>query len=400
MLGGSLWRLRRIRAAGIPWISGQATALALAPAAGVRRPVTVLLHEAVAAPVTCGFGQPAIVLPPDAREWSESDLRRAFIHELEHVRRGDWAMQLVARAMCGAYWFHPLVWIAWRRLRLESERACDDAVVSDVERTDYAEQLVMLAERLSRGRIQPVLAMASRSDLSVRVTALLDRTQLRGRAGAAVVTATALAAAVFVALIAPVRAVAVSLEPDAAAVVQQAMHVNAATKALNIALVEAADRGDLASVTELLNSGADVNAVVAGDGSPLIVAARGGHTKIVFFLLERSADPNLAVRGDGNPLIMAARGGHADIVTALLDRGASIDEIVPDDENALIQASEQGRLDIVTLLVSRGANVNARAWAAAAREREGGEWRTPLSMARKNRHDAVVKYLVSVGAVE
>jgi beta-lactamase regulating signal transducer with metallopeptidase domain len=55
----------------------------------------------------------------------------------------------MARVVCALYWFHPLVWIAWRRFCLESERACDDAVVRSVERIAYAEQLVALARRLS-----------------------------------------------------------------------------------------------------------------------------------------------------------------------------------------------------------------------------------------------------------
>ena len=38
-------------------------------------------------------------------------------------------MQILARAVAAFYWFHPLVWMAWRRLCLEAERSCDDAVV-------------------------------------------------------------------------------------------------------------------------------------------------------------------------------------------------------------------------------------------------------------------------------
>lgn len=68
---------------------GEASARALACDRGVRQRLTVLLHERVAVPVTCGLLCPAIVLPPDAREWTESDLRRAFVHALEHVRRAD-----------------------------------------------------------------------------------------------------------------------------------------------------------------------------------------------------------------------------------------------------------------------------------------------------------------------
>lgn len=116
-------------------------------------------------------------------------------------------------------------------------------------------------------------------------------------------------------------------------------------------------------------------------------------------LLDRGADPNLGVQGDGNPLIMAAREGHLSIVSLLLDRGARIEDIVDGDENALIQASGAGALDVVKLLVARGANVNARVYVEEP-YRGASEWRTPLSMARRGQHRAVVEFLLSKGARE
>src|SRR4030095_14806988 len=133
-----------------------------------------------------------------------------LVHELEHVRRGDWAIQLAARATCILYWFHPLVWVAFRWLSLQAERACDDAVVRGAERTEYAEQLVLLAGRLSKAQAQAALGMANRSDLSTRVSALLDGSQRRGRAGFLTAAGALPAASIVLATIAPVRAVAQS----------------------------------------------------------------------------------------------------------------------------------------------------------------------------------------------
>ena len=112
----------------------------------------MLLHEALPGPMTCGVLHPAIVLPPDAQIWDQEDLNRAIVHELEHVRRGDWVSHCLARAVCAVYWFHPLVWIAWRQLALEAERSCDDAVLGRSEATAYADQLVGLAQAVVGGR--------------------------------------------------------------------------------------------------------------------------------------------------------------------------------------------------------------------------------------------------------
>jgi bla regulator protein BlaR1 len=207
-LANGLWRLRRVCRGGLPWPHGQAMAQWLAVEAGVRRRVDVLIHEETLGPMTCGLVRPVVVLPPDARAWCDSDLRQALVHEIEHVRRGDWLIHFVARFVCALYWFRPLVWRAWRRLGLEAERACDDAVLRGAERTAYAEQLVMLAQRLLTSTARPVLSMANRSDLSARVFAVLDRDQPRGRAGISHVVVIAIAAIVLVLGVSPLRAVA------------------------------------------------------------------------------------------------------------------------------------------------------------------------------------------------
>jgi uncharacterized protein (TIGR03435 family) len=179
-----LWQVRSLRRSGLPWRDGRVRVEALAADSKIRRRIEVLLHEALPGPMTCGLAHPAIVLPIDARTWATEDLRRAIVHELEHVRRSDWMSHCLARVVAACYWFHPIVWAAWRQLTLEAERACDDAVLRRSEATAYADQLVALAQRLSQASHQPQLAMASRRDLAARVVAVLDSGQPRGRAGA------------------------------------------------------------------------------------------------------------------------------------------------------------------------------------------------------------------------
>lgn len=342
--------------------------------------IEVLLHENVSAPLTFGLLRPSIILPMSARQWSQADVRHALVHEMEHIKRRDWPLLLLVQAACALYWFNPIVWMARRRICLEAELACDDAVLRDHEAPGYARQLVALADEMSNARAELALGMAKRSDLSIRIFALLDSNRRRGRAGMRARLLAVAATTLLLFSLAPVRAVAQSNAEDST-------------------LLEAAQRGDIAVITSLLNSGGHVNASMSGDGSPLIAAARAGQAPAVRLLLDRGADPNMAVRGDGCPLIAGAAAGHADIVSLLLDRGAWIDQMVPDDENALIQASGGGHLDVVKLLVARGANPNARAWAEAGFNRPS-EWRTPLSMALRGKHADVAGFLRSSGAHE
>jgi uncharacterized protein (TIGR03435 family) len=203
-----LQQVRALRQFGLPWRDGQSMVNQLAMDAGIHRRVELLLHQSLPAPVTCGFIRPAIVLPPDTLVWDADDLNRAIVHELEHVRRFDWTSHCLARIACAVYWFHPLVWVAWRQFELEAERSCDDAVLARSEATAYADQLLGLARRLSAAHKSPALAMANRSDLSARVGSVLDGRRSRGRASALLAAVACAVAVTIVLAMSPLRMVA------------------------------------------------------------------------------------------------------------------------------------------------------------------------------------------------
>jgi uncharacterized protein (TIGR03435 family) len=226
----ALWQIRSLRRSGLPWLDGQSIAETLALDAGIHRRVEVLLHEALPGPITCGVLGPAIVLPREAESWAREDLSRAIVHELEHVRRGDSATRCLARTACALYWFHPLAWIAWRKLVLEAERSCDDAVLRRSEATAYADQLVGLAKRLPSAQRSPLLAMASRSDLSARVGSLLDGRQRRGRVGAFSLAMACAGAVLLVIVMSPLTIVAApQAEPRPAFEVASVKSIDPAT---------------------------------------------------------------------------------------------------------------------------------------------------------------------------
>lgn len=176
-------QLRRIRRFGRPWPEGQALVTRTATQLGLRQDIRVLRHESFSGPLTCGLWRPLILFPIDVFQWDERALRQAIVHELEHVRRGDWLTQCLARTVCALYWFHPLVWIAGRQLSLESERASDDAVLQEHNAAEYATLLVSVAERETAQARHLASAMAGRGELSVRVSSVLDHERRRGRIG-------------------------------------------------------------------------------------------------------------------------------------------------------------------------------------------------------------------------
>jgi TonB family protein len=148
---------------------------------GLHRPVQLLQTDHPTLLVTWGCARPRILLPRAAQQWSEDRVRIVLSHELAHIKRRDWAIQMLAEIARAAYWFNPLIWIACRRLREESEHATDDAVLRQgMTGPEYARHLLELARVLtdrSRGTWLPAAAIAPSSSLERRVRAMLnDRT--------------------------------------------------------------------------------------------------------------------------------------------------------------------------------------------------------------------------------
>jgi TonB family protein len=141
---------------------------------------------AVATPLAWGTAPATILLPAEAREWTTADREAALLHEAAHVEHHDWAWQVFARVVAAVFWFHPLVWVAERGLRRESERATDDYVLRrGIDPVAYAAQLAAIARRISGPSVAAV-AMAQVSGLEKRLVHVLrpgaNRTPARRRA--------------------------------------------------------------------------------------------------------------------------------------------------------------------------------------------------------------------------
>jgi beta-lactamase regulating signal transducer with metallopeptidase domain len=113
---------------------------------GADKPQLLVL-SGIYSPATFGWIHPVVLLPPLCLEQDERELADIFRHELQHVARHDFFFNNVAGLCRALLFFHPALWIAMRRMELESELACDLAVVrnSPERRATYAECLVRFA---------------------------------------------------------------------------------------------------------------------------------------------------------------------------------------------------------------------------------------------------------------
>jgi beta-lactamase regulating signal transducer with metallopeptidase domain len=148
----------------------------------LTRRVRLLQATGPAMPMTWGIRRPAILLPAESGEWSAERRRDVLLHELAHVKRHDFLIQLIARVACAVYWFHPLVWLAATRLREERERACDDQVLrAGATPSAYASHLLEIARGLRAARATSLasVAMARPAQLATRLIDVLDTRRSR-----------------------------------------------------------------------------------------------------------------------------------------------------------------------------------------------------------------------------
>ncbi|MEO7116157.1 MAG: M56 family metallopeptidase, partial [Caldimonas sp.] len=133
-------------------------------------------------PATFGWKRPIVLLPSFCLEQDSSELGDIFRHELQHIRRRDFVFNTVASVCRALLFFHPAAWYAMRRLELESELACDLAVVSDSpeRRATYAECLVRFARLNAAEGPKPWnldFAGSSSVQLKVRIRSMLAETR-------------------------------------------------------------------------------------------------------------------------------------------------------------------------------------------------------------------------------
>jgi bla regulator protein BlaR1 len=165
LAGGLLYasRLRWVgtQALGAEW---QQRLAVLARRAGVRQPVALLESARVAGPVVLGHLRPVILLPLGAVAGLSPALLEALLaHELAHIVRRDYLLNLGLAVAEVLFFYHPAVWFMANCLRAERENCCDDqaAALCGGDGLRVARALAALAELEAIAAPTPRLALAA-----------------------------------------------------------------------------------------------------------------------------------------------------------------------------------------------------------------------------------------------
>jgi uncharacterized protein (TIGR03435 family) len=156
----------------------------------VSAPVRLCTSAAIRVPIAIGWFRPYILLPVTALTGlSEAQLAAILAHELAHIRRRDYVVNLLQTAIETLLFYHPAVWWVSRQMRLEREHCCDDIAVAVCGSAfEYASALAGM-EQIRDAIPKPALA-ATGGDLLGRIRRVLGRQDsasrsLGGIAGAA-----------------------------------------------------------------------------------------------------------------------------------------------------------------------------------------------------------------------
>ncbi len=176
-MGGGVWRVHRLHEAGLaaPVSRWQEMAARLASRLGLAAAVRVVESRLVGTPTVVGWMRPIVLLPVAAlANLTPAQVEAILAHELAHVRRHDYLVNLLQSLAETVLFYHPAVWWVSGRIRAEREHCCDDvALVISGDRVGYASALAALEEW--RGREAAPALGAADGPLSGRVRRILER---------------------------------------------------------------------------------------------------------------------------------------------------------------------------------------------------------------------------------
>jgi ankyrin repeat protein len=154
-------------------------------------------------------------------------------------------------------------------------------------------------------------------------------------------------------------------------------------------VADAAKKGDVSAVAELIRTGQDVNDPTSDGATALLWAAYYSNLELAQALIDAGANVDAANNYGVTPLLQASRVGDTLFIALLLDAGANVELAHPDGATPLMSAALAGSAESVRLLLENGADSNAV---------DSFQHQSALMWAAAEGHGGVVDVLLAAGA--
>lgn len=141
----------------------------------IKKSIKIVISKRVQSPMIFGLFQTYIVLPSQHENWlSLKHYEYIFLHELNHYKNKDLLTNYVILFYQIIYWFNPLVWLAFREMRLDREIVCDTSVLhllDDNSFSEYGHTIINFVDLSKRSSKLPLVTQinGSKSQIKKRI---------------------------------------------------------------------------------------------------------------------------------------------------------------------------------------------------------------------------------------
>ena len=142
---------------------------------GIQKPVHIYISDLISSPVTIGFLKPIILMPIAAiNNLTVKQVEAVLLHELVHIRRHDYFINLLINFFHTVLYFNPFVKLFAKAIEREREKSCDEIVMQfQYDPHGYASALLVLEKNNSMRQRMAVAASGQRKDLLHRIEKIL-----------------------------------------------------------------------------------------------------------------------------------------------------------------------------------------------------------------------------------
>ncbi|MCI4667538.1 MAG: M48 family metalloprotease [Bacteroidia bacterium] len=160
----------------------------LARRMGLNQTLLMLESAKITSPMTVGHLKPVVLVPVGLLTGlSPQQVEAILAHELAHILRNDFLVNLILSFIEGIFFYHPAVWWISERIRQEREHCCDDMAVAITDnKKEYAETLALVATHSIHSPKMAMTMQGNKQHLMTRIKRLFQpesyNNRLSGRA--------------------------------------------------------------------------------------------------------------------------------------------------------------------------------------------------------------------------